>query len=177
MRTHGFHVRTRIIHVVPLLIAAACASHAGGGGGGGGGDGRRISTTPLECSRGSGQSATAEIGEAGGTVSVRGHSLTVPPGALNGRTPFTITEWESGYVGVEVGPHGMQFARNATLTLSYARCPGSYRNLTIVHVREQGKETVQALPTTVDPQARTVTTQGLQHLSGYLVGGNREEGT
>lgn len=173
MRSHGFHARTRIIHVAPLLIAAACASHAGGGGGGGGG----VSTTPLQCAGGSGQSATAEIGEAGGTVSVRGHSLTVPPGALNGRTPFTITEWESGYVGVEVGPHGTQFARNATLTLSYARCPGSYRDLTIVYVREQGKEVVQALPTTVNPQARTVTTQGLQHLSGYLIGGNRTEGS
>ncbi|MBW3571257.1 MAG: hypothetical protein KY467_09135 [Gemmatimonadetes bacterium] len=168
----------RVICGLPVLFAAACSGgHAPPAPPPAGGPELRTHAahTPLECGEGSGQTATAEIGEQGGTVAVRGHALAVPANAVSTRTPFTLTEERGPYVRVEVGPHGTRFGRNATLTLSYARCPGNpgaVRQLTILEVRSGTVDVIRALPSVVDSVARTVSTPALDHLSGYLIGGN-----
>ncbi|HEX5872761.1 MAG TPA: hypothetical protein VFY65_20160 [Longimicrobium sp.] len=149
--------------LVPLL-AAACGKGSVAPG----------DYTAVQCGQGTSQSRAAEIGQQGGTVSVADHSLIVPPEALNGRVPFTITEIPGGYLGVELGPDGTRFARNATLRLSFARCggnPAGFSNLRVVQVERGTARIIRVLPSTVDTQARTVTTTGLDHLSGYLISG------
>ncbi|HYR09584.1 MAG TPA: hypothetical protein VEQ60_17550 [Longimicrobium sp.] len=167
MRTHD-HRAFILLRALPLLLAAACDK------------GPSVPRTyvPVECGQGNGQAAQAAIDQAGGTVTVRGHTLTVPAQAVNARTTFTITERAAGHIGVEVEPHGTQFGRNATLTLSFGRCGGSpagFQDLRVVEVRSGSTEIIRVLPSEVNTQARTVTTTGLNHLSGYLVGGNRTE--
>lgn len=170
----------RVLRGLPVLFAAACAGTQGAAA-----PPQTVRTdvairtagvpAPLECGDGSGQTAVAAIGDAGGTVAVRGHSLAVPANAVGAATPFTITEDAGPHVRVEVGPHGTRFARDATLTLSYARCPGNPgadRKLTILEVRPGSVEVMRELPSVVDSLARTVSTPALDHLSGYLIGGN-----
>lgn len=149
----------------PLLLASAC------------GDGTGIRTNqyqPLVCATGDGSTATAVIGAAGGRVTVRGHSLTVPASAVGSPTTFRITERAATFIGVEVEPHGQAFGRNATLTLSYARCggnPAGFQNLRVVEVRSGTTDIIRVLPSAVDSAGRTVSTASLNHLSGYLIAG------
>lgn len=170
------HPRISLLaRALPLLVAAACASgHRGGGAG---------EYELVTCGEGSGETVSEEITDDGGTVQVRDHFLTVPRNAVNRRTRFTITDRPGRYVGVEVGPHGTRFGngKRAQLTLSYARCGDSlagYSDLRVVHVRPDTPVVIRVLDSQVDPEARTVTTvEGLEHLSGYLIGGNREGGS
>lgn len=154
-----------LLLATPLLLAAACRNSTGS---------RPSEYEPLVCGRGDGSTATAEVGPAGGRVAVRGHSLSVPAQAVTSSTRFSITERDTTYVAVEVQPHGQPFARNATLTLSYARCGGQpfgYQNLRIVEVKSGTTDVIRVMPSTVDSTSRTVSTAGLNHLSGYLIGG------
>lgn len=164
MRSTRLSLRSSALLALPLLLAAACGKDS-------------VSVrdyAAVECGQGTGQSRAEAIDQQGGTVSVAGHSLTVPPQAVNGRVPFTITEMPGGYLGVEIGPDGTKFARNATLSLSFGRCGGSpagFSNLRVVQVERGTTRIIRVLPSTVDTQARTVTTTGLEHLSGYLISG------
>jgi hypothetical protein len=164
-------LRSATLRALPLLVlplAAACKE----------GPSAARTYEPVECGQGSGQSAAAGVDGAGGTITVGGHSLILPPQAVTSRTTFTITERAAGHIGVEVEPHGTQFGRNAMLVLSFARCGGSpagFRDLRVVEVRKGTTEVIRVMPSVVNVQARTVTTTGLEHLSGYLIGGNRTE--
>lgn len=153
---------------LPLLLIGACKSDGGLG---------PNDYAPLQCGQGNGAAASNAIGPEGGTVTVRGHSLTVPAGAVNARTEFSITEDRTGYIGVEVLPHGTQFLKDATLSLSYGRCggnPAGFRDLRILEVESGTTRPKRVMPTVVDSATRTVRTSRLNHLSGYLVGGNRQ---
>lgn len=161
--------RLALLCGMALMLGAACR---------GDGTGTREYTL-LECGSGSGTAASVAIGSEGGTVTAGGNALIVPPGAVSGRVTFRITERADRYVGVEVEPHGTQFAQNATLVLSYGgRCgnPAGSRNLQILEVASGTTRIIRALPVTVDSVTRTVRTTRLNHLSGYLIGSNRSAG-
>lgn len=155
---------------IPLVLLAACSSGNSIGP-------KPTAYEPIVCGRGNGASAANAVGEGGGTVTVNGHALSVPAGAVNGRTTFRITEREDGHVGVEVEPHGTRFRRPAMLTLNYQRCgpdADRFSELRILEVRSGTTQVLRTLPTRVDAQKRMVTAQ-LDHLSGYLIGTNRAE--
>jgi hypothetical protein len=168
MRSTRQPLRFPALVAIALLLAAGCSK----------GPSATNAYVPVECGQGNGQSNTVAIDQGGGSVTVGGHTLTIPAQALSARATFSITERAAGHIGVEVEPHGTQFARNATLTLSVARCggpPSGFEDLRVVEVQRGGTKIIRVLPSTFDPQTRTVTTTGLQHLSGYLIGGNRTE--
>lgn len=129
---------------------------------------------PVACGTGTGVSGSATIGPAGGTVTAAGYSLIVPAGALSSPVSFRIVERQDQYLGVEVEPHGTQFSKDATLTLSYARCganPDGYKQFRVLEVSSGTTRVLRTLPTQVDSATRTVRTTRLNHLSGYLIGG------
>jgi hypothetical protein len=149
---------------LPLLLIGACKGDGSG----------PNDYTPLVCGQGNGESAQVAIDGLGGTVTVRGHTLTVPAGAVSARTEFSITEAQAGHIGVEVQPHGTKFNSNATLVLSYARCggnPSGYSGLRVVEVTSGTTKVIRGMPSQVDSATRTVRTTGLDHLSGYLIAG------
>lgn len=169
--THHPSPRTLALRALPLLLAAACASH-----------GTPVPDTDfvpggrpvvVHCGRGNGRSDAERIGPRGGTVEVDRHSLTVPAGAVDTSTSFTIMEVPSRSILVEVGPSGTTFQDSAKLTLSYARCggfPRGFKHLQILQV-DANDSVIAVLPSTVDKRRKTVSAE-LQHLSGYLIGGN-----
>src|SRR6266576_5687908 len=77
----------------------------------------------LKCSDLPFAQATATIGPAGGSISAGPHTLTIPAGALKEPTTITMTvPTGRGVNAVEFAPEGLQFARPASLTMSYSNC-------------------------------------------------------
>ena len=107
------------------------------------------------------------IGPEGGTIVVGAHSLTIPPGAL--AEPRTIrAEQVSGRVNsVRFGPHGLTFARPATLSLSYANCSPLVVANKVVYTDEE-LQMLELLPSLDDSESRTVTGE-IRHFSRYAV--------
>jgi hypothetical protein len=85
--------------------------------------GNLLSTTGLlRCSRLPDASASALIGPAGGQLKVGPHVLSIPAGAL-AQTVLISAEAPSDTVNsVRFSPEGLQFAKPAALTMSYANC-------------------------------------------------------
>ncbi|HEU4885175.1 MAG TPA: hypothetical protein VFT45_23135 [Longimicrobium sp.] len=171
--THHPSARTLALRALPLLLAAACASQGAPVPDNGGG----VSGRPqaVVCGRGNGQFDAKPIGAGGGTLVAYRHELFVPKDAVGARTTLTIMEVASTSIRVELGPDGTTFEKPATLTLSFARCggmPRGFRDLQILQV-DGNDSVIAALPSTVDVGRRTVSAP-LQHLSGYLIGGNRD---
>lgn len=126
-------------------------------------------------------STNALIGVQGGQITLLGHTLTVPAGAVSQPTIFTLTVLPTGYVEVNltatltsvlglvlnVGDDG--FLRPVPVTLSYARATNvtDPSKLTVVHLGGLlGYKNIQPVPSTVDPASKTVTAD-LEHFSRY----------
>jgi hypothetical protein len=116
------------------------------------------------------------IGPAGGTITAGGHSLTVPAGAANANTTFTLTVLDDDYVevslsaingGVNVGASGFANGKTVTLTLSYAEAKDVSDPSKLVIVRRlDGGD--QVLPVTLNTANKTVMVQ-LGHFSRYAM--------
>jgi len=125
---------------------------------------------------------SALIGSTGGVLSLLGHTLSVPSGAVAQPTLFTMTALPTGRIEVEllalrisllgqsidVGSGGFQDGKTVRLTLSYAAATNvtDPSRLVVLYVRDDGA--VEELPTTVDTVARTASVE-LEHFSRYCM--------
>lgn len=62
------------------------------------------------------------VGPAGGQLSVGPHTLTIPAGALTQTVLITAEAPSETVNSIRFSPEGLQFARPAALTMSYANC-------------------------------------------------------
>ena len=77
----------------------------------------------LKCSDLPYDSTTQVIGAAGGTISAGVNTLVIPAGALTQSTTITMVQPTGDKVNaVRFQPEGLQFAKPASLTMSYANC-------------------------------------------------------
>ena len=119
------------------------------------------------------------IGINGGSVSLAGHTITVPAGAVSVPTIFTITLANNGYIEVDltavvntllgtvdVGSDG--FDTPVTLALTYARATNvsDPSRLKIIRLNPNGKHEI--LPSTVQTGPLTVKAE-LDHFSRYAM--------
>jgi hypothetical protein len=122
------------------------------------------------------------IGFGGGQVTLLGHVLTVPTGAVSQPTLFTLTVLPTGYVEVnllgtlstllgvlDVGSKG--FLKPIPVSLTYERAtnvsdPSKLKVLRIQSLLGYG--TYQVMPSTVDSTTKKVTAQ-LDHFSRYTL--------
>jgi hypothetical protein len=128
-------------------------------------------------------SISATIGSNGGELTLLGHTLTVPVGAVTRPTLFLITVLPTGYVEVDltasitgllgnlldVGSRG--FLKPVPVTLSYASATNveDPRWLTILRVNSLlGYRQYEVMPSTVDRDRKTVTAE-LDHFSRYVI--------
>lgn len=124
------------------------------------------------------------IGSAGGSLSLGGHSIDVPAGAVDELTLFTMTLLTNGYVEVElsaavdgllgglpdVGAEGFGEETVAlTMTYDWATNVDDPDDLLVLRMNDDG--TVEPLPVLLDRDARTVTAQ-LEHFSRYCMASN-----
>jgi hypothetical protein len=123
----------------------------------------------LTCSPLPYDSTVQTIGPMGGVLRVGPHVLAVPPGALP--SPVTITAIApSGNVNlIRFRPEGLQFARSAALTMSYANC-----NLISVLLPKRIAYTgdhlqILELLLSIDNIFARMVTGQLNHFSGYAI--------
>lgn len=123
------------------------------------------------------------IGINGGQISLLGHTLIVPQGAVSKPTLFTLLVLPTGYVEVDlsatvtgllgtlldVGSKG--FDEPIPVTLSYARSTNVTDPEELVVLRVKGLlgySRFEVMPSVVDLQAKTVSVQ-LDHFSRYTL--------
>ncbi len=123
------------------------------------------------------------LGLDGGLLSVLGHSILVPPGAVDRPALFSIEVQRNGLVEVDltatardwrgriidIGEQG--FDEPVTLTLSYERATNVDDPDDLVILRRLPGGGFEELPTTVDRQNKTVSAQ-LDHFSRYCMATN-----
>ena len=128
----------------------------------------------LECPTNQTQSATAVIGVLGGTVSVAGSRIILPPGAVLEPTTITLTVPASTYMEIDITANNAEhfdFLVPATVTISYARCNRSNINLTPLsawYIDSVLKTLLQNMLGFDNKLLRTVTFT-TDHLSGYSI--------
>lgn len=115
--------------------------------------------------------APVRVGPEGGTVTCGRHKFTVPAGALDEPTEFTMSIASLNAVGVDCGP-SMTFSTPVMLTLSYARTEydqerGDIPELAIFYMAPDG--TAEMLESIVNPGLLTVTAR-VDHFSRYILG-------
>lgn len=123
------------------------------------------------------------IGSDGGVLSLLGHVLDVPAGAVSETTLFSMTVLQNGYVEVDLTAtprsllyrlffwrrvEAVEFDVPVELSLSYARATNvtDPSRLKIMRVNPDGRHEI--LPSTVDPVTKTVTAE-LDHFSRYCM--------
>jgi ethanolamine utilization microcompartment shell protein EutS len=123
----------------------------------------------LTCSPMPAASASAMIGPLGGSIRVGPHRLDVPAGALDRRILITAYAPSARVNRVEFGPHGLDFARPATLTMSYANCDllGSLLPKRIAYI-DSNLNILELLRSLDDAANRRVSAR-LEHFSEYAV--------
>jgi hypothetical protein len=127
------------------------------------------STGLLTCTPLAPDSVTQDVGPSGGTVVVGPHALVIPPGALTSTVAITGTMQSETVNRVHFAPDGLQFARSASLTMSYANCGLLARLIPkrIAHVSST-LDILSFLPSIDDLLAMKVTGR-LDHFSDYAV--------
>jgi hypothetical protein len=123
----------------------------------------------LACGRQDYAITRQVVGPAGGTIRVGGHTLVIPQGAL--RTPVQITaEAPADFVAsVSFQPEGLQFQRDARLTLDYSRCPAGRLQLGKHVAYTTDRLQILELLLSVDDILRMKVSADLEHFSRYAV--------
>ena len=113
--------------------------------------------------------ATARIGSEGGTLRVGPHTLTIPRGALDRTVTITAYAPSGRYNHIEFQPHGLEFDRPASLTMSYANCDvlGSLLPKHIAYTTERFK--ILYLLQSVDNLLQKKVTGRVDHFSDYVL--------
>jgi hypothetical protein len=127
------------------------------------------------CPSEDGASSRAWIGQDGGRLRARGSSISIPAGAVLEPTLFEIEVPASRYMKVEihaVGRSDYQFARPATITINFSRCPSGAipYGATIggAYVDSATGAVLQLMGGTVDWNGDKLSFP-TDHLSGYVV--------
>ncbi len=110
-----------------------------------------------------------QVGPAGGTIRVGGHTLVIPQGALRSTVMITAEAPNDPFASVRFQPEGLQFARSAKLTLDYSFCPAGRLRLgkRVAYTTEQLR--ILDLLLSVDDILRMRVSTDLQHFSRYAV--------
>lgn len=108
------------------------------------------------------------IGPDGGTLKVGPHKLVIPAGALEEDQLIVATMPMDALVQVVFGPHGLNFARPAELTLSYEHCmlPGSDR-FRLAYVNEALQ--ILELPPSKNHKQENKVVGKIDHFSSYMI--------
>jgi hypothetical protein len=123
------------------------------------------------------------LGSEGGLLSLLGHVLNVPEGAVSQPTLFSMTAIQSGHIEVELTATPQSLLRRllfwrsvpevhfnvpVELSLSYARATNvtDPSRLRIMRINPDGRHEI--LPSVVDPVTKTVTAE-LDHFSRYCM--------
>lgn len=130
--------------------------------------------TLVECPTATTTSTQALIGLLGGTVSLGGHVVDIPAGALPAPTLITITVPASRYMEIDVKANDLTsflFRKPVSITIDYSRCARTDVDtvpLTVWHIDTQTKALLENMGGE-DDKARRRIRFSTEHLSGYAI--------
>jgi hypothetical protein len=126
-------------------------------------DGLRLAT----CNRQSARTVSRTIGAEGGILTVNGHQLDIPPGALSEEVTITMSAPVDTVRTVDLLPEGLRFNPGArpTLYLNYAGCHGEAAGIAYV---SDALELLEYMESVVDGTNGWISTR-LAHFSRYAV--------
>ena len=158
--------------VVSAVVAAACAEPAA--------PERRaasLSTSTSQslvaCENATERTAAATITSLGGTVTVQGVTVDVPPGAVLAPTEITVRVPAGRFLLADIDATGFEhfrFESPITVSMDYAGCPPGQIGqgaLSVWYVGDDGAM-LERMPT-LDDRARKRVTFLTGHLSGYAI--------
>jgi hypothetical protein len=126
-----------------------------------------LTSSLLSCRALPSARSAKTIGTAGGTIAVGPHTLVIPAGALSRTVTITATIRSESVNRVHFEPSGLQFAKPATLTMSYANCALSVLPRRIVYV-ERDLDIISTLVSLDNVLTRRVSAR-IEHFSDYAV--------
>ena len=112
--------------------------------------------------------ASKVIGPLGGSLVIGDHELVVPAGALSQNVTISGTRVTGSVAEVDFQPHGLKFAKPATLRLSYSVCKTSQKNVQSIVYVDDAQQILESPQSTDDAKTDKVTAW-INHFSGYAV--------
>jgi hypothetical protein len=121
----------------------------------------------LSCSTQQYVSVTKVVGTAGGTIVVGSHKLVIPAGALTKDYTIRAEQVQARVNSVRFSPEGLQFAKTAKLTMSYANCSPLLVLKRVVYTDELLR-ILELIPSLDNLTTKTITGD-IRHFSRYAV--------
>ena len=121
----------------------------------------------LSCSAQAYAVTSKSIGVEGGVIVVGTHRLVIPAGALSRSVTIKAEQVTGSVNSVRFAPQGLQFAKSATLTLSYANCSPLLVVKRIVYTDDLLR-ILELLPSLDNIFSKTVSAP-IRHFSRYAV--------
>lgn len=131
-------------------------------------------STLVECPISETRSTSATVDALGGTVSLDGHSITLPAGAVLLPTEITLTVPASNYMEIDIRANDLEsfeFEAPVSVVLSYQRCTRANLDkdmLSVWHIDTATKALLEDMGGVDDKIARSVTFES-GHLSGFAI--------
>ena len=131
-------------------------------------------TALLECRRSFFDITWGLLGPLGGLLSLDGHTLIVPAGALDQLALVTVRTPSTRFVEIEARVNGrdhFQFNQPITIVLDYSRCPDwriGPEPLTVWQIDPDTKAFIRDMGGVDDRAARKITFS-TDHFSGYAI--------
>ena len=128
----------------------------------------------VECPTNTTYSTSGTVLPLGGSVSLRGHSVALPLGAVLLPATIGITEPAGQYMRIDLSANGQdhwQFQVPLSVTISYARCSRANIDkgpLSVWLIDEESGELLVNMGGVDDKLARTITFE-TDHFSGYAI--------
>ena len=128
----------------------------------------------LECRRTLFDISWGLLGPLGGVLSLNGHTIVVPPQALDRLVFITVRQPSTPFVEMEVRVNGQdhfQFAAPLTVTLDYGRCADwriGPEPLTVWQIDPDTKEFIADMGGVDDRAAKKISFT-TDHFSGYAI--------
>lgn len=127
-----------------------------------------VSGLLTTCSSQSSITSSKYIGPYGGSITIGDHQLVIPAGALSQYVLISGTRQSGPIAEVDFQPHGLRFARPATLRLSYSNCTVSSGSIQRIVYVDDAKSILET-PASLDDQRNDVVSAAISHFSGYAV--------
>jgi hypothetical protein len=122
----------------------------------------------LSCSTQPYAVTTKVVGPQGGVITVGTHRLTIPAGALNRSVTIKAEQVPGNVNSVRFSPEGLQFAKPATVELSYRNCSLLLGVLKRVAYTDERLRILELIPSLDLLNLRTVKGT-VRHFSRYAV--------
>lgn len=129
--------------------------------------------TLLQCRTDEARSSRGRIDSAGGSISLGGHAVVVPGGAVASALEISIEVPVSDVAAIELEANGeehWQFLAPVTVTIDYSHCPDGQLNgaLSVYHVDLATGQLLEDMGAVDNRHARTITFT-TDHFSGYAI--------